>query len=114
MEFSSEGFDLDALANQQQEDVVYEIGGGVSRLGVHDDEAQLPKDDKDNNSITNVTPTDVIAEAQEFRAQGNAAFQQQNWMEAIDMYTAAMDATPGMKGSELLQLRQEWRDQDIQ
>ena len=110
MEFSSEGFDLDALENQQQDDVVYEIGGGVSRLGVHDDEyeAQLPN----SNDSTKNTPPDVLAEAQEFKAQGNAAFQQQNWMEAIDMYTAAMDATPGMKGSELLQLRQEWRDQE--
>ena len=92
MEFSSQGFDLDAVKDGD-ENVVLELGGGVS----HVETTEKEKDD------------DVMKEAEDYKQQGNQAFQQQNWPQAFELYSQAIKATPGMTASELLKLRDEWQ-----
>mmetsp|Transcript_20002 Transcript_20002/g.25773 ORF Transcript_20002/g.25773 Transcript_20002/m.25773 type:complete len:345 (-) Transcript_20002:153-1187(-) len=126
MEFASEGFDLDALAaaddrSKADDNVVYEIGGGASELKSSTPSPPLEtnnttSNNKDNNpkelSVEDKKNNDAMNEADEYKNQGNEAFKEQNWLEAIDMYTAAIKAAPGMKGLELLKLRQDWRDKE--
>lgn len=103
-QFSSQGFDLDALAASSGDssnnnvaddgDVIYEIGGGATAVA-----AAAP---------TTKSPTE---EANEYKAAGNQAFKTQNWLEAVDMYTAAIQVLPGLTASELLQLQADYERQ---
>jgi tetratricopeptide (TPR) repeat protein len=107
--FSSEGFDLDAMPSSDdgaaKEDVVYEVGGIATM-----ETAQANSKDKDDGT-KEVSP---IAKSEELKAQGNEEFKQQNFLEAYDMYTAAIEACPGMLGEELLQLRDEHDEKERQ
>jgi len=106
MEFASEGFDLDALPAASQ-DVVYEIGGGVSRIELESPPA------KEEEPKPNDDDTEIMKVAEDWKQQGNRAFQEHNWLEAYDMYTEAIQATPGpLTGEQLLEERNAWRKKE--
>ena len=75
--FSSEGFDLDAMKETRADDVVYEIGGGAT-TSPEPEGATKEKDEE----------TDP---AEAFKQQGNNQFKQGNYLEAYDMYTEAIN-----------------------
>ena len=53
-----------------------------------------------------------IARSEELKAQGNEEFKKKNFLEAYDMYTMAIDACPGMKGDEILELRDKFDQEE--
>ena len=108
-DFTSEGFDLDAVAAANGTDVVYEIGGGVSAVkesvatneGEEEKEGEAERQEVDAGSI-----------ADEYKAKGNDAFREKNWLEAIDMYTAAIEALPGeYNATDLLNMQSDFEKQ---
>jgi tetratricopeptide (TPR) repeat protein len=113
--FSSEGFDLDAMADltaasgttssaaasaATSANVVYEIGGGVSAVPV---ESPVVPATSDEISVT--------AAADDYKAQGNTAFRLQEWLEAADLYSKAVHALPGGSTAavDLLKARDDWQ-----
>jgi tetratricopeptide (TPR) repeat protein len=96
-QFSSEGFDLDALS-QANEDVILELGGKV-----------VPADDKTEQKEEE---EDVMKEAERLKQVGNDHFKAREWHPAYALYTQAIAATPGSPtGPELLKLEEAWRDE---
>jgi len=99
--FNSEGFDLDAIPSttdtNEADEIVYEIGGGTST-------DQIP------SSV--VTEASAISNAEELKGEGNGHFKAGNHLDAYDSYTAAMEACPGMKGSEMLDMREKHDDEE--
>ena len=110
-QFTSEGFDLDALAGENAENVVYELGGTASVV-VADDKTSNHQSKEHSSNNNNNNNNDVVRSATEIaddlKAKGNAAFKEKNWLEAMDMYTAAIQSLPGVSASELLQMRDEY------
>mmetsp|Transcript_14385 Transcript_14385/g.23750 ORF Transcript_14385/g.23750 Transcript_14385/m.23750 type:complete len:289 (-) Transcript_14385:1163-2029(-) len=102
-EFSSEGFDLDAISGA--EDVVLEVGGGVTKVESEKPPLKEPEDDQDKD----VSPS-PLAESEEFKSQGNDHFKQGAYLEAYDMYTEAIQACPGMKGDQLQKEKSEFEE----
>lgn len=101
--FSSEGFDLDALAasGADENDVVYEIGGGATLL-----EKEIPPPTEEEK-------LDGIAKAEEWKRQGNEQFKKGSYLEAYDLYTEAIDACPGeLKGDDILKQRDEFNEKE--
>jgi tetratricopeptide (TPR) repeat protein len=86
--FTGKPIDLDAAAGNDPE-VVFELGtdGRVTQL-------PTSQDVSDDDS--------TMKEAEDFKQKGNEAFKEQNWDLALEMYTAAIEATPGPKGQDLL------------
>lgn len=110
-QFSSEGFDLDAMPSSddtEKDKVVYEVGGSATVEAVARAKSKEKDDDDDDKEVS------PIAKSEELKAQGNEEFKQQNFLEAHDMYTAAIEACPGMTGEELLQLRDEHDEKERQ
>lgn len=96
--FSSDGFDLDALAEGKDADVVYEIGGGASTV-----KPEKQEEEKAEEKV------DELTECEELKQQGNEQFKQGNYLQAYDRYTEAIDACPcPKKGDEILKLRDEF------
>jgi tetratricopeptide (TPR) repeat protein len=94
--FSSEGFDLDALPESGEADVVYEIGGGATV----EEEAEKPQEEE---------KVDELSRCEGFKQQGNEQFKNGNYLEAYDLYTEAIDACPcPKKGDDILKLRDEF------
>lgn len=91
--FSSDGFDLDAApsATSGDEDVIYELGGGATVA-----------------SVDGGSEEGKIALSEDWKVQGNEEFKNKNYLEAYDMYTSAIEACPGMRGDEILKLRDEF------
>lgn len=104
---TSEGFDLDAMPNGG-DDVVYELGGGVTTLKDNDPD---PKTTTTNTTNDPETPS-VVQKSEECKARGNTNFKNRNFLDAIDDYTDAIDACPGMSRSELLQLQSQHEEQE--
>jgi tetratricopeptide (TPR) repeat protein len=102
VQFSSAGFDVSAAANDAEGDVVFEIGGGATKL-------EQPHSEKDGAQEQSLDT--VMEEAEEYKRQGNEAFKQQNWDLALELYTKAIDATPGMTAVELLKLQQDFLEE---
>jgi tetratricopeptide (TPR) repeat protein len=106
--FCSEGFDLDALpdhAGDGTEDVIYEVGGSATV-----EEKEKPTVEEEMKDVDpELSPT---ARSEELKAQGNEAFQNKNYLEAYDMYSLAIEACPGMKGDELLELRDKFDEEE--
>mmetsp|Transcript_30233 Transcript_30233/g.87112 ORF Transcript_30233/g.87112 Transcript_30233/m.87112 type:complete len:281 (-) Transcript_30233:2296-3138(-) len=97
-QFSSEGFDLDAMGNGDSgDDVVYEIGGGVTVDTKQDEE---------------VPPAiNGVEKAEQWKQQGNEHFKKGSYLEAYDLYTEAIEACPGdLKGEEILRQRDEFNE----
>jgi len=102
-EFSSEGFDLDALA-AATDDVVLELGGKVV----------AEQDETKKGQPPIVKSDDPLHEAESLKQQGNDAFKQKEWQQAYDLYSKAIAATPGMKGAELLKAQLAWQEEQHQ
>jgi len=100
-EFNSEGFDLDAIPSTNNTnsgcDIVYEIGGGTST-------------EKHPSSVA--TEASAISNAEELKGKGNEQFKAGNHLDAYDYYTDAIEACPGMKGSEMLDMREKHEDEE--
>ena len=100
--FNSEGFDLDATADT--ENVVYEIGGGVTNVA--------PPQEKAKTEVLSEEDDPLIRMSEEYKKDGNAQFKAGNYLGAYDMYTEAIEACPGMKGEELLKLKDEFEEKE--
>jgi hypothetical protein len=102
--FSSEGFDLSAC---KDDDAVFEVGGGVSSSTQQPQQQQQTK-----REVKNDAECIEIVNAEEYKQKGNEAFQCQNYLQAIEFYTDAIEAVPtdaalGEKtGEELLDMMQ--------
>ena len=107
-QFTSEGFDLDALAGENAENVVYELGGTASVVVADDKTSNHHSKEHNNNNNNDDVVRSATEIADDLKAKGNAAFKEKNWLEAIDMYTAAIQSLPGVSASELLQMRDEY------
>jgi len=98
---SSEGFDLDAIPasnnGNKDDDVVYEIGGAVTTTA-----------SKEAN--TTEEKASPVTKSEELKRKGNEQFKAGNYLDAYDYYTDAMEACPGLKGSEILELREKHDD----
>lgn len=95
--FSSEGFDLDALPTSSSgntEDVIFEVGGS----------ANAPSEPPNDES--------PIASSEKLKEEGNEAFKSNNYLDACDMYTSAIECCPGMTGLEILTLQDEYEAQE--
>jgi len=98
--FNSEGFDLSAC---KDDDAIFEVGGGVSS-SIPQSEKQVKKEEKIGVECIEIN------NAEEYKRKGNEAFQCQNYLQAIEFYTDAIEAVPtdaalGEKtGEELLKM----------
>jgi tetratricopeptide (TPR) repeat protein len=101
---SSTGFDLDAMPNTGNgtEDVIYEVG---CKATVALDEP-VAGETKAEEMFSPLDQSEV------FKARGNDEFRSKNYLEAYDMYTAAIEACPGIAGKKLLELRDEFDAQE--
>ena len=90
-QFSSDGFDLDALADTEAgDDIVFEIGG----------KASVAVDKKKEEE-----KEDAIAKSEEHKALGNEQFKKGHYLDAYDHYTDAIQACPGISGKEIMRLK---------
>jgi tetratricopeptide (TPR) repeat protein len=132
-EFSSEGFDLDALVDCRSggnssnnegstlpvdpttTEVIYEIGGGVTTV--------IPQSEGDGSNLESVSSPETAAEAavaspstplevaEEWKQKGNDEFRKGNYLEAYDLYTEAIDACPcPIKAEQILQQKDEFNE----
>ena len=124
--FSSEGFDLDALGDDGvtssgdgNADVIYELGGGAS-IQARDEPTATPtvadssttgaKADADTNADADAPP-DPLAKSEASKAEGNASFKAGDYLDAHDSYTDAIEACPGEPtGEQLLKMREEFEE----
>jgi len=105
---ASEGFDLDAISSEQGDDVVYELGGGASLTQA----APAPQDRSLTGSQEANDNHDPIATSEEEKQKGNECFKRGSYLDAIDFYTDAIEACPGMKGEELMELQAKHEEQE--
>jgi tetratricopeptide (TPR) repeat protein len=97
--FASDGFDLDAMAETENDDVIYEIGGGAT---VVPDESNAQEEKEALSGIE---------KAEEWKQQGNEQFKKGSYLEACDLYTEAIEACPGeLKGDEILRKRDDFNE----
>ena len=131
MQFSSEGFDLDAMGDKnpkqkQEQEVVYEIGGGATRITKPESSPSSPSTpppktkerhstttDSSSTSSSSTSTSLLLSTANSYKEEGNVAYRQQDWDTAQICYTKAIDTIPGHPtGKELLQLQKEWKEQE--
>ena len=109
------GFDLDAIPTSEG-DVVYELGGGATITPLASIPANANLNDNDNindNSNDNSNDTrDPIATSEECKQKGNECFKKGAYLDAIDFYTDAIEACPGLKGEDLLNLQARHEEQE--
>jgi len=79
---------LDVAGSAGGEDVILEIGGGSTKAVTKQDET------KEESPIT---------KSEKWKLKGNDHFKCGSYLEAYDMYTAAIQACPGMTGDQLLE-----------
>ena len=108
-EFASEGFDLDALASATNaEEAVLELGGKV----VVDNAVPAADAAADTIVANEEKEADPLEEAENLKQQGNEAFKQKEWQQAYELYSQAIQATPGgMTGTELLKAQHAWQEE---
>jgi tetratricopeptide (TPR) repeat protein len=99
---TSEGFDLDAVvdASKGDEEVVYEIGGGVSTIKLDSDKNDGPSSKHETNEKIVGNP---LALSEQHKSSGNEYFLKGQFEEAYREYSLAIESTPGpYKGEDLL------------
>lgn len=109
--FTSEGFDLDAMAAEvtgtggvTENEVIYEIGGGATVVP-DTSKNTLDQDQKEEEVL------EGIDKAEEWKRQGNEQFKKGSYLEAFDLYTEAIEACPGeLKGEDILRQRDEFNE----
>lgn len=112
----SEGFDLDAISNEQGSDVIYELGGGITTLPVESKEDE--DEQKSNKKMNDASKSkcnekeEAVKQSEEFKKEGNEMFKNRNFLDAIDYYTDAIEHCPGMKGDEMLKLQKDHEEQE--
>jgi len=102
-QFSSEGFDLDAIPksrSNEDDEVVLEIGGGTTTTS--------PKEVNDEVE----EQESAVANSEDLKRKGNEQFKAANYLDAYDYYTDAMDSCPGMKGSEILEAKSKHENEE--
>ena len=110
---TTQGFDLDALPNNldiqdgQDSDVIYELGGGATVISNSSTTTAAPSASQDTNE-----QIDALAESEALKQKGNECFKQGNYLDAIDYYTDAIEACPGMKGEEILSLQEQHEEKE--
>jgi len=115
---NEEGFDLDAIpASEPEGDVVYELGCGATILTPpHDrpltEEGPANANANDNENDNDNGTHDPIAASEECKQKGNECFKQGAYLDAIDFYTDAIEACPGIKGEDLLNLQARHEEQE--
>ena len=90
-EFSSEGFDLDALASAA-EDVVLELGGTATV--VPETVVGAPPVAEGSSSVTSPDGkpvNDPMSAAEALKQQGNEAFKKKEWQRAQELYSDAIN-----------------------
>jgi len=116
--FSSEGFDLSAVPDAEGgNDVVFELGGSAT---VTPPPTEIPvsaaADQASSSNLVVVEEEEEedtpISRSESLKEQGNEAFKSQNYLEACDMYGAAIEACPGITGKEILALHEEFEEQE--
>lgn len=126
-QFSSEGFDLDAVTDTNDssnngDNVIYEIGGGatVEPVGTPPETVAATSTAKENDDSTPTattskveSTTSVMDTAESWKQQGNEQFKLGHYLEAYDLYTEAIEACPGdLKGPEILKQRDEFNESE--
>jgi len=102
--FNSEGFDLDAMPGGNGDagsEVVFEIGGNATMTSNHD----TPR--KESNQEEK-----PLAKSEGLKNEGNSFFKEGNYLDAIDSYSDAIEACPGISGEEIIQLRDEHEEKE--
>ena len=112
--YTSEGFDLSAIPssssssstnnnNNNEEEIIYELGGTASTM---------PSKSNTNNNTTNTnnntTNNSPIFESEQCKQIGNEYFKKKDYLNAYDRYSDAIDACPGMKGDDIMILKEEY------
>jgi tetratricopeptide (TPR) repeat protein len=98
--FSSEGFDLDAASASG--DVILEVGGGITKV--------VEETSQESNASSSTEDDSPIAKCEHFKALGNENYKQGAYLEALDMYTEAIESCPGVTGAEILQEKKEFQE----
>ena len=116
-QFSSEGFDLDALQDAA-DNVVLELTHDGKGQKVVEPAAAAPEQpttsskqpELPENTSSAAPKVDEMQKADECKQQGNQAFQKGDFDGAFECYSQAIAATPGHPtGPELLELQEEWQ-----
>ena len=105
----NDGFDLDAIPSSHGDEVIYELGGGATVS------VTLPQDQGSsttNGSQGEEKDEDPLAASEEYKKKGNGCFKDGNYLDAMDYYTDAIEACPGMKGEEVLALKDKHEQQE--
>jgi tetratricopeptide (TPR) repeat protein len=131
---TTEGFDLDAAnilaatsaaaaetaSGEAVADVIYELGGGVTIVPSSttpvadtglDPTSSSSQEDSPPSSLKQ-DQEDPLAKSEELKQKGNECFKQGNYLDAIDYYTDAIEACPGIKGDEILMLQQQHEEKE--
>ena len=124
--FSSEGFDLDALGDDGVKssgdgnaDVIYELGGGATVAARDEPHATTAAADSSTTDADAAAaeaadadgPPDPLAKSEASKAEGNASFKAGDYLDAHDSYTDAIEACPGEPtGEQLLKMREEFEE----
>jgi tetratricopeptide (TPR) repeat protein len=121
-QFSSEGFDLDALveSNSGKKDdrgadtateVIYEIGGGVTAMPKSESGTNSEESATSSSPATTASPSTPLEKAEEWKQRGNDEFRKCNYLEAYDFYTEAIETCPcPVKADEILHQRDEFNE----
>jgi tetratricopeptide (TPR) repeat protein len=109
-EVATEGFDLDALAGEDNSEVIFEIGGGAT---VVPNEQEASSSSPPPSADVPETPTSRLDQAEEWKQRGNEEFKKGNYLEAYDMYTNAIEECPcPVKAEDVMRQRDEFDEME--
>ena len=115
--FSSDGFDLDAMAAAEggEGETVFEIGGSATTVPSAPNAGASSDAAADAGPATAAAEPDLepdpLAQSIAAKAEGNQSFKAGSYLDAYDSYTDAIEACPGSPtGRELLRLREEFEE----
>lgn len=109
--WSSEGYDADALGDDLTS--VLEIGGSATKVPKVPKvpAADVPTTSTDTDKEQEKQEDDPLQKSEQFKVQGNTAFVNKEWLEAVDRYTEATEACPGpYTGADLVKQQHEWQE----